>query len=319
MSLPARRALVPLSLILCLGLPLPAGAAGGVEDGAGLFGRSARIKADDAIEEIRHRTHRDLFIETVQKLPEAKVAEYQALQTEPDRARFFRALAQERAEAAGVNGVYVLLCRVTAAEEPRRGVRRFLPRALAESFATQVVGHAVVVWPESNDVYFPEEARQHLDRLFGSLKLTDHNHDKVLLQAVDFAGAELVANVRGAEAADTFHWTDAVLAAAVLLGAWAVLGALRARVAARQGTPGPVPGADQALAALFGVAGGLWLLEAYRARRQEQPQPAPVVQPAAAATEGGDAMHPDDLEALARGPGLWAAEDAEATTGHDLP
>ena len=92
-----------------------------------------------------------------------------------------------------------------------------------------------------------------------------------------------------------------------------------ARVAARQGTPAPVPGANQPLAAFFGMSAALWLFEAYLARRHSAASaPAP---PAAAEPPppADGAMHPDDLAALNRGPGLWATEDAEAATGHDLP
>jgi hypothetical protein len=313
MSLCARRALIPLALVAFCSLPAASQAAGGVVDGASLFGRSARIRADDIIEDIRHRTHRDVLIETVRKLPEAKITEYQALKTDPERASFLRALATERAEAAGVNGVYVLLCRVTTTEEARHGLRRFLPRSLAESLAPHVFGHAVVVWPESNDDRFSEDARRHLDSVFTS----ERNPDRALLQAADLARTELVANTRGAPPLDTFVWTDVLWAALILVAVWVALGGLRVRVAARQGTPGPVAGANQAFAALFGAAGGLWLLEVCRARQHEGVNTAPASEPATAASDVGGAMHPDDLEAIARGSALW--QDAEATTGHDLP
>jgi hypothetical protein len=312
MSLLRCYATLSLALAAFCSLPPAARAAGGVVDGANLFGRSARIRADDIIEDVRHRTHRDVLIETVRKLPQAKITEYQSLKTDSERASFLRTLATERAEAAGFNGVYVLLCRVTTTEEARHGLHRFLPRSLAESLAPHVFGHAVVVWPESNDDSFPEDARRHVDSVFTS----ERNSDNALLQAADFTRSELVANTRGAPPLDTFIWTDVLWAALILVAVWVALGVLRVRVAARQGTPGPVPGANQAFAALFGAAGGLWLLEAYRARRHESVNPAPTPEPAAAASDVGGAMHPDDLDAIARGSALW--HDAEATTGHDL-
>jgi hypothetical protein len=318
MSLRPHHGLIPLALLLGLGLTAPARAAGGVEDGAGLFSRDARLKADDAIEDIRRHTHKDLLIETVRKLPEARLKEYRTLKISADRTRFFQSLAEERARAADVNGVYVLLCRAPAEEEPRRGFARFLPRAWGESLEPQVVGHAVVVWPASDDACFPEEDREKLDALFVGIKAADPNRDKVLLEAVKYAGDQLHANVRGAPPVDTFRWTDAAWAAAALAGAWGVFGLLRARVAARQGTP--APGANQALTALFGTSAALWLFDTYLARR-DAGAVAPAPPPAAAepAPPADGATHPDDLAALDRAPGPWAVQDAEATIGHDLP
>jgi hypothetical protein len=320
MSLRPHHGLIPLALLLWLGLTAPARAAGGVEDGAGLFSRDARLKADDAIEDIRRHTRKDLLIETVRKLPEARLKEYRALKTPADRTCFFQALAEERARGADVNGVYVLLCRAPAEEEPRRGFARFLPRAWGESLEPQVVGHAVVVWPASDDASFPEEDREKLDALFAGIKAADPNRDKALLEAVKFAGDRLHANVRGAPPVDTFRWTDVAWAAAALAGAWGVLGLCRARVAARQGTPAPVPGANQALAALFGTSAALWLFDTYLTRRgADVPPPAPPPAAAEPPPPAGGIMHPDDLAALDRAPGPWAVQDAEATTGHDLP
>jgi hypothetical protein len=319
MSLCPHHRLVPLALLLGLGLVAPARAADGVEDGAGLFSRAARIKADDAIEDIHRRTHKDILIETVRKLPEARLKEYRALKTPADRARFFQSLAEERARRADVDGVCVLLCRAPAEEEPRHGLSRFLPRAMREQVEPQVVGRAVIVWPASNDASFSEKARDRLDALFADIKPAAHNQDKVLLEAVTFAGDELQANVRGAPPIDTIRWTDAVWAAAALAGAWVVLGAVRVRVAARQGTPAPVPGAEQALAAQFGASAALWLFEAYRAGRRADAS-ASVPPAATEPSHSADTeMHPDDLAALGRVSGAWAAEDAEAMTGHDLP
>jgi hypothetical protein len=309
--------LMPLALLFCLVPAAPAHAVGGVKDGAGVFGREARLKADEAIEEIRRRTHKDLLIETVKKLPQEKLTEYRALKSQAERSRFFRDLAESRARHWDVDGVCVLLCRVPA-EEPRRGPFDFLRRMTTDLVLTpQVVGQAVIVWPAANDAYFPEDDRRELEARFGKIGLPDHPADKVLLEAVKYAGDELEANARalGAPPINDFRWTDAVWAAAALAGAWAVLGALRARVAVRQGTPGPAPGASQAQAALYGTAAALWLFEAYRARRQgAAAAPAP---PAAEPPAGDGAMHPDDLAALSRETGPWAAEDAEAATGRD--
>jgi hypothetical protein len=323
MSLCPPRGLLAL-FVLWLWLPAPALAVGGVKDGAALFKASTRDRAEDEIDEIHRRTHKDLFIETINKLSPEELRQYRDKATDAERAGFFHDLAEKRARAEGVDGVYVLLCRVPAAEEPRKGFFHFIPQKFTELFPPQVVGHAVIVWPPSNDAYFPQDARARLDGMFTGIRTADHNQDQVLLAAVNSAGDELEANARalGAPPADTFRWTDIVGAAAALAAAWFILGVARARLAARQGTAAPAPGADQALAALYGTAAALWLFEAYHARRQAAAAPPPVTGPAPEADDippDGPAMHPDDLEALARGPAPWASEDTEATTGHDRP
>jgi hypothetical protein len=317
-----RRGLLPLFLLLWLVLPAPARAAGGVEDRAGLFGRDARNQADDAIEEIRRQTHKDLLIEAVNKLPPEKLKEYTGLKSEAERGRFFRDLAEEHARRSDVDGVYVLLCRVPSAAEAPHGFARFLPRKFTELLPPQAVGRAVVVWPATNEAYFPRADCEKLDGLFAGIKVAEHNQDQALLEAVKFVGQELAANARalGAPPADTFRWTDVLWAAAALAAAWVVLGFVRARVASRQGATGPVPGANQGSAALFGLAGGLWLFEAYRAGRKE-PSPA-AAPPTAPETDDRPAVgptHPDDLDAISRGTDPWTAEDTEATTGHERP
>ncbi len=318
MSLRLHRAL--LALLLLVG---PARAAGWVKDDAGLFGSTARARADDQIDEIHRRAHKDLVIETINRLSPEQLRQYRDKASDAERAAFFHDLAEKRARTEDVDGVYVLLCRVPAAAEPRKGYFPFIPRKFSELFPPQAVGHAVVVWPASNDAYFPRDARARLDGLFAGMRVADHNQDQVLLEAVRSAGDELEANARtlGAPPAETFHWTDTLWAAAALIAAWVVLGAARARLAARQGTPAaPALGASQALAPLYGTAGAFWLFQAYRARRAEPAAPVPEPAPEAAdVPPDGPAIHPDDREALARGPAAWAPEDAEAATGHDLP
>jgi hypothetical protein len=323
MSLYPRRGLLPFLVLGWLCLPGPVQATGGIKDGAGFFSADARNKAEDAIDEIHHRTHKDVLIETIRKLPAEKLKEYCALKNDAEQARFFQNLAVEHASRAKVDGVYVLLCRVPAVDEPKQGLFHWPGRVINLVLPPQVVGRAVVVWPPGrNDAYFPQEARAALDDKLRRLKEVDQKKDAILLDAVTFTGAELEANARalGAPPPERFRWTNVAWAAAALVGAWAVLGVVRTRVAARQGTPGPTAGASPVQTALFGTAGAFWLFGAYRAGREESaaapvPQPA---EPAAEAVPDGPLMHPDDVEALARGPASWAPEETEAATGHDL-
>ena len=224
----------------------------------------------DAIEEILHRTGKDLLIQTVNRLSPEEVKKYQSLTTDVDRDQFFRHLAEQRARRWEVNGVYVLLCRVPAAGEARPGLFRSLHDVLNGLLPPQVVGRAVVVSPAAAEPFFPQQDQAELSALFRTIKVAERNQDEVLAKAVALAGDRLEQHARelGGPPPDNFRWTSVLWAAAIVAGAWGFFSLARARVAASQGTPGPVPGANEALAAQFGTAGVLWLVQAYLARRR---------------------------------------------------
>jgi TPM domain len=320
MSLCPRRALP--ALFVLLGACLPARAARGVEDDAHLFSHATREKASDAIEEVYRRTGKDVFILTVNRLSAEELRQYRSLKAGAERDQFFRRFAEQRARRADVNGVYVVLCRVPADDEPRPGLFRSLHDVLNGLLPPKAVGHAVVVAPASTEPYFPPEDQAELGTMLGEIRVVDRNQDAVLLKAVTLAGERLGQHARelGAPPPDTFRWTSVLWAAAAVAVAWGFVSVARARVAARQGTPGPVPGARQAMAAQFGTAGALWLVQACLARRTEAatppvPQPAPEPEPEGVPDDG---LHPDDRAAIAQGPSVWDHEDAEAGAGHDV-
>jgi hypothetical protein len=316
MSLYPRRALAALVVLLAMGLPARAGA--GLADDAHLFSHDARDKAVDAIEEIQHRTGKDLFIQTVNRLSSDDLKQYRTLKTEAERGQFFRRLAEQRASRTDVNGVYVLLCRVPADGEPRPGPFRTLQDMLNRLLPPQAVGLAVVVWPASDEAYFPPQDQAELSGKLREQLAIDPKHDKALLEAVAFVGERLEQHVRdlGAPPPDTFRWTSVLWAAAIIAAAWGFLSVARVRIAARQGTPGPLPGSAAPLAAQYGTAGALWLAQAYLARRRERvAAPAPAPEPEGVTDEGG--MHPDDRAAIEAAPRAWDHEDAEAVGGHD--
>ena len=323
MSLCPRRGLLALLPLLWLSLPATVRASHGIEDGAHLFSRSAWGKAVDAIDEIHHRTGKDLLIQTVNRLSPEETKKFHST-PEAERDQFFRTLAEQAARRWEVNGVYVILCRVPAVEEARPGLFRSLRDIVSGLLPPQVVGRAVVVYPSATEPYFPPKDQDDLNALFSTILVTEHNQDEVLTKAVTLVGDKLELHARelGAPPPDHFHWTSVLWAAAILAGTWGFVGLVRARVAARQGTPGPVPSANEALAAQFGTAGVLWLLQAYQTPCPEAAPPLSAEQPAPPSeTEGippADGLHPDDREALARGPQPWDNEDAEARTGHDL-
>ena len=315
MSLSPWRALPALLLLLWTGLP--AHAAHGIEDDAHLFSQAAREKAADAIDEIYHRTGKDLFILTVNRLSSEELKQYRPLKSEDERQQFFRRVAEQHARRSNVNGIYVLLCRVPAAGKPRPGLFRSLHDILNGLLPPQVVGRAVVVSPDSAEPYFPPEDQAELSKMLREVRVGEHKQNEAILKAVTFAGERLEQHARelGAPPPDTFRWTSVLWAAAALAGVWGFVSVARARVAARQGTPGPVPGAQQAMAAQFGTAGMLWLVQAYFAPRPEAaPQPD---LPAETEAVPDDGLHPDDRATLARAPRAWDHEEAEASAGHD--
>ncbi len=316
MSLRMCQGLIPL--VLLAGLAAPA-AASGIDDAAGLFSSAAKAKANDIIADTRLHTHKDLVIATVNQLPPEKLKEYQALKTPAARSRFFRDLAAERAQQADVDGVYVLLCRVSPAGEPRHGLVGWVDRLLPDR-RPSVVGHAVVTWPEGNDGSFTAADCEALDGILAGMGA--HNHDQVLLEAVAGVRNRLEANARnhGAPPLHTFRWTAALWAAAGLVTVWAVLGLARARLAACPGGAAGVPGTSEVQAALFGAAAVLWLVEAYRARRNEPVRPAveAAIGPPGAGRPGwSDA--PRRPGGPGAGPGPWTPDEAEAIAGHDRP
>jgi hypothetical protein len=317
MSLIPRRALPALFVVLWIGLPARAG--NGVVDDAHLFSRATREQAVDAIDEVRHRTGKEIFVQTISRLSGEELKQYRALKTDAEREQFFRRFAEQRARRCDVNGVYILLCRVPAVGEPRPGLFRSVHDILTGLLPPQAVGRAVVVLPASAEPYFPQEDQAELNAKLGEIRVIDRNQDAVLLKAVTFAGEKLEQHTRelGAPPPDTFHWTSIVWAAAAVAGAWGFVSVARGRVAARQGTPGPVPGASQPMAAQFGTAGALWLAQAYLARRAEAATP-PAAEPPAPTPEPDDGLHPDDRAAIANGPKPWDHVDAEAGAGHDL-
>jgi len=331
MSLAPRRILLSLCVLVAIGLP--ARAEHGVYDEARLFSHEKAIDAGEKIDELRHATHKDLLIETItsakflSELSPEERKEYHDTKNRSERAQFFEAQARIRASRWQVNGVYVLLCAGSNDdEEPRRGAAYYYDKIFKEPLRRDVVGHAVIVWPpagakDSNEKYFPPEAQKELDEKLAKVparmntadkskdKKHDKTEDKVLEEIVADVSTVIKAKVGNVEA-ETFRWTHVLWAALGLCGVWLVLGLVRGRVAARQGASGPVTGANDPFASLYGTAGLLALFEAWRtpATPVEPAPPAPEVDPLSA--EGS--LHPDDQDAMAQPPGPLPEEQSEA-------
>ena len=75
-----------------------------VRDSAGLFSASAVKQADDSVRRIQRDFRKDLLVETFPGVPESRTQDYQQ-----SREKFFSSFVVERAEAARIDGIYVLI------------------------------------------------------------------------------------------------------------------------------------------------------------------------------------------------------------------
>jgi uncharacterized protein len=81
-----------------------------VKDGAHFFSSDTIAKANRDIAEIQKKYHKDLVVDTVAMLPADKVEAFKAMR-ERDKAKFWQQWAIDRAKAARVKGIYVLICK----------------------------------------------------------------------------------------------------------------------------------------------------------------------------------------------------------------
>jgi uncharacterized membrane protein YgcG len=96
-----------ISLLLTIG-NRAAAVAPQIKDEAKFFSADAVKKADKQIRDIERKYGKDLLIETLPAVPGDQAAKVKAMATE-EREKFFHNWAADRAEAAVVNGVYVLV------------------------------------------------------------------------------------------------------------------------------------------------------------------------------------------------------------------
>ncbi len=98
------RWMTALLAICSLAMTTASAAEAEVRDAAGLFSASAVKQANEQIRAIRKEFRKDLVVETFSGVPEGKTAEYAR-----NREAFFTSLVNERATAARVDGIYVLV------------------------------------------------------------------------------------------------------------------------------------------------------------------------------------------------------------------
>lgn len=84
-----------------------------IKDSGKFFSADAIVKADKQIREIARKYDRDLLIQTFATIPDEEAERVKVLSPE-ERSEFFRNWANDRAEAALVHGVYILVCKEPA-------------------------------------------------------------------------------------------------------------------------------------------------------------------------------------------------------------
>jgi uncharacterized membrane protein YgcG len=207
------------------GTPAPA-ASFGVRDEAALFSADSRRQADEHIQTLHRRARQDLLIDTVPAVPDDKAG-----LLESNRTQFFAHWAQERADAAGVNGVYILIC-----ADPRHVQVHVTPDARAA---------------------FSDRDREQLRKSL-SRKLRSRAYDDALLDSVEFVRDRL----------DPQHasWWWVLWVVLGIVGIWLLVGLVRTLLGpSANHTPGAGPSGG-ILAGMFGATAGSWMVHTFLRR-----------------------------------------------------
>lgn len=212
-----------------------------VKDEAGLFTPEAVQQAEKAIATIRKEYHLDLMIDTVAALPPTD-HKWVYFWDRRKRNEFLEEWARKRAQAAGVNGIFIQVC-------------------------TRPRDVHVVVWP-------PEVAQKFTDgdcervRRFLVRRLQTGSPDAALLATITEVSEELERRSTGQD--DESLSANVVVVGALVAGLFGVYGALRlVRLRLRRSSPdgGARERAERAverparLAALFGTPAAFWVYD----------------------------------------------------------
>jgi hypothetical protein len=244
-----------------------------VKDGAGLFTPAAVEQAERAIGKLRELYHLDLTVETVKALPPLD-HKWLYFWDRRQRNAFLEKWARERAAAAGVNGIFVVICNH--------------PRSVH-----------VVVWPPERERSFSAADCERVRRSLVS-RLQTGGPDEALLATVAEASDLLEKRATGQDdeslSANTFA-VSAVVAG--LFGAWGALRLVRLRLRRAAPDGGAQEKAERdaerpaRMGALFGTPAAFWVYDKLFLKLPPAPAPLPPSEPAAA--EGP--ASPEDADA----------------------
>ncbi len=226
-----------------------------VIDKAKLFGPQAVERANQRIATIREEYHIDLYIDTLQELPDVDTAKFLSMRSR-ERAKVYQNVAEERADEAGVDGIYVLV--------------------------TTNPGNIVLVgWPgRRNSEDLPLEKGGGLSYTKRDTRMRKpfvrelgKDPDGALLRLVDHFSA--VVQERVSPPPSPLETMGAAIIVGALVAAWVLRLLLRRAVAHRQpaatGEPCRPIYQPAMLGSLFGVPAGFWIYD--RLFRCERPAP----------------------------------------------
>jgi hypothetical protein len=198
-----------------------------VRDGAGLFNPATIDKARRRIDAVRSKRGIDLVIETVSELPDLSSDDLRKMRNRQSRDRL-RKIAQDHADAAGCNGLFVLIV-----SDPR---------------------HVTVVgWPGQRELDISSVKRENLRKYLARELPTDPN--RALLGACDHF--EEIGRSLQARPPTPFPLLAALVLIGSLVGVWILLRFVRSRVI----YPAPPIYQPAMLGSLFGVPSGYWIYD----------------------------------------------------------
>jgi hypothetical protein len=214
-------------LLFAVDVPPPETPARAVADRAGLFSPAAIADARRRIDAVRSSHGIELMIETATELPDLSSAELRKLRNRESKARL-RKIAQDHADAAGCNGLFVLIVK----DPPN----------------VTVVG-----WPGQRELDISsvkrENLRKYLARELGTYP------DRALLGACD-TFEEIVRSIQ-ARPPSPFAPLSALALIGSLFGVWIVFGVVRSRVVC----PALPIYQPAMLGSLFGVPSAYWIYD----------------------------------------------------------
>jgi hypothetical protein len=228
-----------LSLLTLLGGRIPSVRADSprpaVRDEAGLFGKDAVAKAEEQIRDLQKRFDLQLVIETVEAVPQADQKRIKGLWHRKEQAAYFKAWAREKAEAAKVDGVYVLIC-----NEPQHV--------------------QVIAWPERREEVFDKDA---CDEAYRAFTTSRTGTDAALLALVAKVREKL--EDRQKPTLSNF-WKAVLVFSGGVVAVWLVLGLVRWRLNATRpaaAEEGPREGRllPGLLGGMFGAVAGYWIYD----------------------------------------------------------
>jgi hypothetical protein len=232
-----------------------------IRDDANLFSAPAITKALAEISEIRETYHRDVVIETIKELPSVDRHLFKFLWSH-ELHRRMEQQARERAQAAGVDGILILICTE--------------PRVMVEA----------VAWPPSHGRFFSSRDAKELREAVGRL-VKEKRPDQALAEAIRLVRHDFESNLADRQRSEPANEWFLAAAGGIFVGFWLVLRVARRRLEGADPTEPPEL-TTALLASRYGSVTGYWLYDKlFLAYRTALPGP-PVLAPKAAAEVPAD-------------------------------